>query len=1256
MNCCYRVVWSESRRCWMAVGENQPGHTRGRGRGGVVAGAIAAALLALASSTASATCSLAAGVAYGYQPGPCLVGNLSSFTNAGTISSSAADGIRAATSASTVGAITNNGTIATTTSGNGINLFPTAGSTIAVTGDILNTGTIAATGVGMLTSKASISGGISNTGTGVIQGGAGGIGLVQSSVSGSIFNSGTIIGGQGAAVAPAAVAVSSSTVSGGITNSGVIQASGSQSASALRLTAASTASIVNQGTLQADVLGNSNAYGVLLQGSTLSGDIANQGVNSLISASGTNQGAAFGVYGYQSTIAGSITNAGTIAATAQNTAAGVYLQSVNVAGSVVNSGTIQASGASAAGLRASATTIVGGIANAGLISAQGGTDANGVLLQSASAGPITNSGTIQASATGASATGLSINSASTIQGSIINQGSDSLISGNALTQGYGVRVIASTITGALINQGTIEGAGSSYLSSGISLESGSLIASGITNQGTISGSGAGIYASTSTVSGGLVNQAGAVIAGNTANAYGVGITNFSTLSGGISNAGTISSPFVGLFASQSSIAGGITNTGRIAGASSAGIHVWYSGVSGGITNSGVISGGSLGMEIEASTVSGTLTNSGTILSTGTGATSAAIEIAAHSSGGVLVRSTLTGSIVNSGTISSAAGIGIAVDAPSSVAGITNSGQISGGSFSLNLANSANAFAVVNTGTLSGNVNLGINSLALNGSSARVVGNVTGTGTVNVNGSFSTEGSFTVGTFNVNPGASLNLNNSVTVGSGGFNNSGSLNIGLTTQTITGSYVQSASGALNLGLVTTTTAHGVLDVVGNAAMANGTTINVALSGPQVFFPNGSVIQGVLVSTSPVATTASNIVVNGGSNLFSFVASTARDPDQVDLVTKVNQNAFSSAIPQGNTSDGGVSANLQGILNNGVPVALLPVYTALTTQTTSQLGTSMAQMRPVLDGGLASVEADALRDIDHVLQSCQTPGPAWTAMAETYAFHACARAWGAQGHQDDHNGATGFRSHSHGFLASMDVPIDTGWRAGGAIALARQAVHGNDASAPDAVDVDTYDLTAFSRYQPDERTDLTLQLDVSHAHADSTRALLFLGTSASAGINGFAWHASAAANRSYTLANAVEVKPVLRIDVTQVIDRAYTEQGAGAVDLQVDGAHHREGLFSAAATLAHPFAHHWKAQAEGSVAYDFLHRQNRIGASLVGGGSDFVTNGIDPSPMVYRLGAGLTRSYDNGLDCAIRYDIEARTSGYLEQTVSAQLRWSF
>ncbi len=323
-----------------------------------------------------------------------------------------------------------------------------------------------------------------------------------------------------------------------------------------------------------------------------------------------------------------------------------------------------------------------------------------------------------------------------------------------------------------------------------------------------------------------------------------------------------------------------------------------------LTNNGVISSSNTGLNNNIESFIN-ITNSGKILGelsalTNFGTIGTIINNESGSIGIITnARRASIGTIENSGTIETIANSGAISTITNNESGVINtitnneggsiSGKDGGKDYSLDLQNRRYVTIVNNYGTLQGDVNLGINTLNIYGSSARVLGNVNGTGDVSVmrGASFTTDGNFAAGSF-TNQGT-LNLGHSVSTG---IANSGTLNLqsgssiaGNVTGagdvvvksganfTSAGSFTDSSftnQGTLNLG-------HSV-----STGIANSGTLNLQ---------SGSSIAGNVTGAGDVIVTSATNFMSGGSfDVHSFEVSDTAIFNMNNSITV--SNAFTNA----------------------------------------------------------------------------------------------------------------------------------------------------------------------------------------------------------------------------------------------------------------------------------------------------------------------------------------------------------------------------
>ena len=74
---------------------------------------------------------------------------------------------------------------------------------------------------------------------------------------------------------------------------------------------------------------------------------------------------------------------------------------------------------------------------------------------------------------------------------------------------------------------------------------------------------------------------------------------------------------------------------------------------------------------------------------------------------------------------------------------------------------------------------------------------------------------------------------------------------------------------------------------------------------------------------------------------------------------------------------------------------------------------------------------------------------------------------------------------------------------------------------------------------------------------------------------------------------------------------------------------------------------------VGYDFMTDDSSVTSSYAGGGSTFVTKGIEPESVVVRGGIGVDVLTSNNLTVIVSYDVEGRED-YINQAVLLKLRF--
>lgn len=321
--------------------------------------------------------------------------------------------------------------------------------------------------------------------------------------------------------------------------------------------------------------------------------------------------------------------------------------------------------------------------------------------------------------------------------------------------------------------------------------------------------------------------------------------------------------------------------------------------------------------------------------------------------------------------------------------------------------------------------------------------------------------------------------------------------------------------------------------------------------------------------------------------------------------------------------------------------------------QRSMAMNELLPSLTGAAPQAIINALRSTNRIIQSRVENNQGLSSGDEASDQYMWVRGFGNAGRQDNRDDVFGYKSDSSGVVWGADAPLSSNLRAGGAFIYARSLIKGNSDTAREQVDVDTYELVGYASYNLDPVTDINYQIDIGQNRATSQRSSL--GRTAQGNFDSLTAHASMGIGRTYKIDQATAMTPSVRLDYTHMRTNAYAETGALG-NLQVNENIYREFVITGDVKFNHQINSSLKLVGNAGIGYDFLNKQAQTTAAFTGGGPAFVTNGLEVSPWLMRAGVGLIKNDQKGTEYSLRYDVEGRTSGYINQTLAARVRWAF
>jgi outer membrane autotransporter protein len=269
---------------------------------------------------------------------------------------------------------------------------------------------------------------------------------------------------------------------------------------------------------------------------------------------------------------------------------------------------------------------------------------------------------------------------------------------------------------------------------------------------------------------------------------------------------------------------------------------------------------------------------------------------------------------------------------------------------------------------------------------------------------------------------------------------------------------------------------------------------------------------------------------------------------------------------------------------------------------------------------------------------------------------KAVGSWADQSDHNGVEGFVGNSSGVVFGGDASVTAPLRIGAAVALAHSVASQSANFAPQSDSIDIYQLIGYGYYQVDARTVLDFQADIGTNRNFGMRGIPFDAVTASSRYDSTSMHTATSLARAFDVDATTVLSPYVRADYTSIHEDAYGESGANMLDLSVASRNYEQLLFGGGSRITHAFGDRFSLSADVGVDYNPLQRGVQIAASYAGALNDvFMTEGITPSRWQEHAGVGVSYRVKENLEVAARLDSVVST-GYLDRTVSAKLRWLF
>ena len=907
-------------------------------------------------------------------------------------------------------------------------------------------------------------------------------------------------------------------------------------------------------------------------------------------------------------LAGNLTNNNGISATGGAYAIIIGNNSGGIQGALTNNSNIITTSGGIYGL---STNLTGGIVNAAGAFITGD-NLSAIELSAVTGGDIRNSGDISAD-TGNT---IQIYNGSDL-GTLYNEGNirsngaavvdinDSLIDGFENTADgdingnnnafYGVVVNNTTVEGSFINGGTIRNVGTAAV-----FLADATIDADFLNSGNIQGQQSGLHLNNTTVSGDFINQLGGSISGGTGLGN-VGLRAQGTITlSGLQNFGYIGGEYA-LNMNQTLLNGYIYNgsTGTIQG-TQRGVYLYdFDHASGEINNYGTIDGGAFGVYADGTAAPGLHTTT-----------------------------------------------------------INNYDTISGPTAAVYSSADAPEMVLNNYRMLDGDVTIENGTLNLRGINGRITG-TTNVENLNVIGTFTAEGTILSNALTINSGGRLNNGSQTFImggGTGTMTNNGTFALAEgTTSTVNGSYAQSAGGILRTAIANNTTAVGRVGVSGDAVFAAGSRIFVDVNATNTLAVGQTISNVLVVSGMSSTLTASTFNVTDNSAMFRFTTSLTTNGINLNVLRGLT--AVESVDENRNNGGRGAAAVLDDIVDNNTAGFTDVVNNFGALATTKEISDKVTETLPVVAGNANLSAVYGVNSVVNVVTGRQSSGAAGGA-----GFISNGNVWfkpfGSWSQHASQGGVAGFSSGTAGAVIGVDGDVSDDRKIGVALSYGRSNVRGRDAAANGHLGADNYHVNVYGSQNVCAGTEATFVAGVGVNDNSSKRFISLTNQTARADFTGYTFNAGAGLNHTVALDPDTTFTPGVRVDYLAARSNSYSETGAGVLNLNVDRQTVDQMIPAVEAKVTRKVSPQAKLTANAGVGYDVLAERGQVVSSFAGGGGNFTTTGLDPSPWIMRGGVGLDIMAldDAGMDLTARYDIEKRGTDFANQTVSLRVSVPF
>ena len=477
-----------------------------------------------------------------------------------------------------------------------------------------------------------------------------------------------------------------------------------------------------------------------------------------------------------------------------------------------------------------------------------------------------------------------------------------------------------------------------------------------------------------------------------------------------------------------------------------------------------------------------------------------------------------------------------------------------------------------------------------------------------------------------------------------------------------FTNGSNGKLRIGLLTDgtigNTKYSQLNTQ-SAVFNDGSTIDVNVLSASTNQPllAGKRLENVVTATTALTINDKlNITDNSALLNFKYVTSDGWTNGEdgaihLDVVKSSENNIIDNTVSGGgNQNSQNAATALQNVYNSN-PEIQSAFNNLRSAQEVASAVQSTTALTPTATVGATTQISNGIAGIVTQRQNANISGGGLNSGDTMFAQkNFWFKPFGSLGSQKDKDGISGFDVKAGGFGLGLDGEYKDNQNIGFGLFYTNANVDVNNVNQK--ADLDVFTTLVYGNVPViDDKTNFLYQVGYSWQKTDGSREI-FTGQTATSDYTSKTASLDLKLMRDVQITDNLLLQPMVETTYRHFTNPAYKENGAGALNLNVDKFTSKD-LIVGLGTIAHyKLTDDSKIVGNVNVGYDFESKNQTVTSAFQGAaGVKFDTNGIDNGRWSYQAGIGYELDINKTNSINVSYDYQGQGSDFSNNTVSAK-----